>query len=426
VAGLVYYRRANKKVTNAPLSPEVQEVNPVNPMHPSMAGSAFQWTDQSIVQQLMKKNWQKGTLLGRGNFGSVYLALLGGGQQLAVKQIDASAQDEEDTQDLIREIGVMRDLDHPNVVRYYYASFDDADKMINIFMEYVPGGSLAKLVRGMDCNLGVDQARAYTQQILQGLEYLHSHKIVHRDIKGDNVLIDATGVCKITDFGTAKKMEGQTMAPQQHGTMAGTPNWMAPEIITNAAEGVGKQGEKADVWSVGCTVVELLNRGTPPWPQFTTQWAAIYHIAQATDTPEGIPEDLPEVCREFVLRCLTRDPEARPNVKECLQHPWMVGNDQDAVEACRVDSGSASQPVREDEGIRQMMAAQRTDVSTDAGGSVLAASIADTPKQTPRADPVELGSASDSVKKADGSSGPANPQKNASATSIDVLPKTVN
>lgn len=203
-------------------------------------------------------------------------------------------------------------------------------------MEFVPGGSLARLVKTMDCALGEEQARAYIRQVLRGLEYLHEHGIIHRDIKGDNVLVDtAGGMCKISDFGSSKKTHatfgGSTSSGGVGGpargaaqTIAGTPNWMAPEVIT--CQGVlGDHAAKADVWSVGCTSIELLNRGQPPWPTFSSQWAAIYHIGNATGPPEGIPDFLSEACLDFVLGCLTRDPVARQSVAMCLQHRWIIG-----------------------------------------------------------------------------------------------------
>eukprot|EP00662_Eupelagonemidae_sp_cell21_P056712 gene56712-biopygen26765 len=169
-------------------------------------------------------------------------------------------------------------------------------------------------------------------RILCGVAYLHGHGIIHRDIKGDNeafqknvfiwdekpilghnVLVDtATGLgeVKISDFGSSR-VAGATAAAC---TLAGTPNWMAPELITRPTA-LGAEAPKVDVWSVGCTVVdqqmnsgsanavvELLNRGVPPWPQFDSQWAALHHIAAAAGPPEGIPTSLSEPCRALVDR----------------------------------------------------------------------------------------------------------------------------
>ncbi|KAJ9453775.1 Mitogen-activated protein kinase kinase kinase ANP1 [Diplonema papillatum] len=278
-------------------------------------------TTPDVIRALIAGDWTRGKLLGRGQFGSVYLALLPNGVALAAKQLDAHNQSEEDLQSYLREIGTMRDLDHPNIVKYYYACYDNVEKLVTLFMEYVPGGSLGKMVRSMDKPLSEMQGRIFIRQILLGLYYLHEHFVIHRDIKGDNILFDATeGVCKISDFGSSKKL-AQTVGSQTIAkTITGTPNWMAPEVITNA--GLAEHNEKVDIWSVAATTVEILNKGTPPWPEFTTHWAAIYHIASSA-SPPPIPAFFSEGAIEFLLLCFQRDPSLRPSCSELLDHPWL-------------------------------------------------------------------------------------------------------
>eukprot|EP01062_Namystynia_karyoxenos_P084526 TRINITY_DN9967_c0_g1_i1.p1 TRINITY_DN9967_c0_g1~~TRINITY_DN9967_c0_g1_i1.p1 ORF type:complete len:760 (+),score=160.71 TRINITY_DN9967_c0_g1_i1:206-2485(+) len=310
-----------------------------------------------ILHALSKGKWTKGQLLGRGQFGSVYLALLPQGQAVAVKMVDGSQQDEAENSEMVREIETMRELSHPYIVKYYFASYVAQEQLINIFMEYVPGGSLARLVRQMDAVLGEAQASVYTSQILQGLQYLHDHSIVHRDIKGDNVLVDTSeGTCKISDFGSSKKhVQGTLQASAAAGTIAGTPNWMAPEMITQQGSLQPALAAKVDVWSVGCTVVEILNRGKPPWPPFQSLWAAVYHITHAEGLPEGIPETLSDSCRDFVERCLRRDPVERPSATELLSHPFVLGE-----EPTTADSGSgSSEPANVDEKIGELLEENR-------------------------------------------------------------------
>eukprot|EP01064_Diplonema_japonicum_P035697 TRINITY_DN7820_c0_g1_i1.p1 TRINITY_DN7820_c0_g1~~TRINITY_DN7820_c0_g1_i1.p1 ORF type:complete len:942 (+),score=108.03 TRINITY_DN7820_c0_g1_i1:30-2828(+) len=280
----------------------------------------------AVVNFLSAGKWTKGELIGRGTFGSVYLALLPGGNALAVKQLDASSQTQADVQSYTKEVTLMRELEHPNVVRYFFATFSEADQLISLFMEYVPGGSLGRLVRKTTSRLSETQGIVYLRQICTGLDYLHSRGVVHRDIKGDNILIDTSeGVCKISDFGSSKKIQ-KTCGQQQTiaKTITGTPNWMAPEMITDITNTV--HDEKVDVWSIGCTVVEILNKGNPPWPEFPTQWAAIYHIANSGNIPE-VPSFLSKVCADFVLMCLRRNSSDRPTVSTLLKHPWLVENE---------------------------------------------------------------------------------------------------
>ena len=105
---------------------------------------------------------------------------------------------------LQREIGLLKDLDHENIVRYLGSQLDD--DFLNIFLEYVPGGSVAAML----ANYGPFEeplVRSYVRQILQGLDYLHEREIIHRDIKGGNILVDNNGVIKISDFGISQRVE---------------------------------------------------------------------------------------------------------------------------------------------------------------------------------------------------------------------------
>ena len=120
------------------------------------------------------------------------------------------------------------------------------------------GGSLLAIVNKFGA-LPEEATRRYTRQILAGLEYLHFNSVIHRDIKAANVLVDRNGVCKLADFGTAKKVHELN---SQKNSMTGTVNWMAPEVIKQE-----KYGRAADIWSVGCTVYEMIT-GQPPWSEF--------------------------------------------------------------------------------------------------------------------------------------------------------------
>eukprot|EP01064_Diplonema_japonicum_P001729 TRINITY_DN11148_c0_g1_i1.p1 TRINITY_DN11148_c0_g1~~TRINITY_DN11148_c0_g1_i1.p1 ORF type:complete len:618 (+),score=83.88 TRINITY_DN11148_c0_g1_i1:54-1907(+) len=273
----------------------------------------------------IKDQWQRGNLVGRGQYGAVYIAILPGGHVLAVKQIDAVsvATDPVARTAYLHEIESLQSLYHPNIVMYYGASFDPEARLINLFMEYVSGGSLAKFVKNLPGTLPEEAGKAYIKQVLRGLEYLHSHNIVHRDIKGDNILINhQEGIVKITDFGSSRKIH-QTIATMPGGTLTGTPNWMAPEMITSQLYEEIPFKKKLDVWSVGCTVVEMLNRGRPPWPTFTSHWAALFHIANSTEVPDGIPEHITVECKSFITMCLKRSVEERAAISDLLEHEWL-------------------------------------------------------------------------------------------------------
>eukprot|EP01060_Flectonema_neradi_P015906 TRINITY_DN22537_c0_g1_i1.p1 TRINITY_DN22537_c0_g1~~TRINITY_DN22537_c0_g1_i1.p1 ORF type:complete len:619 (+),score=89.50 TRINITY_DN22537_c0_g1_i1:56-1912(+) len=284
----------------------------------------------SFKQQFdIKDSWQRGNLVGRGQFGTVYVALLPGGHVLAVKQIDATdvMNDHAARSQYIHEIEALQNMSHPYIVKYFGAYLDTETRMINLFMEYVSGGSLARFVKSLPYCLEEDAVKVYIRQILEALLYLHSHNVVHRDIKGENVLLNTEeGTVKITDFGSSRKIQ-RTLQTAGGATLTGTPNWMAPEMITAQVYNDIPHKEKIDVWSVGCTTVELLCKGKPPWPAFDTQWSALYYIANSKDlVPDGIPDDVSADCRNVIERCLDRDPATRISVSELLKHPWFYGS----------------------------------------------------------------------------------------------------
>ncbi|GIL92155.1 hypothetical protein Vretifemale_19716 [Volvox reticuliferus] len=155
----------------------------------------------------------------------------------------------------------------------------------------------------------------YTRQLLLGLAYLHAQRTVHRDVKGANLLLEKTGVLKLADFGMAKQLMEQVSFTR---SFKGSAYWMAPEVIKQQGYGV-----QADIWSVGCTVLEMAT-GKPPWSQCTSQVQAIFKIASSPDLP-AIPEHLSPQASEFILLCLQRDPAARPTAEELLRHPFVTG-----------------------------------------------------------------------------------------------------
>lgn len=126
-------------------------------------------------------------------------------------------------------------------------------EFLKIYMEFVDGGSIASLIKTYN-PFTENIAARYTKQILEGLEYLHYHKVVHWDIKGANVLVTRNGVVKLSDFGSAKRICSYEVS------MIGTIAWMAPEVI--AAKGYNWF---ADIWSLGCTVYEMLTGKPPFW-----------------------------------------------------------------------------------------------------------------------------------------------------------------
>ncbi|KAK9907344.1 hypothetical protein WJX75_001831 [Coccomyxa subellipsoidea] len=266
-------------------------------------------------------NWTRGELLGAGAFGRVYLGLNNDtGQLMAVKQVLISKDENvagrvvEHVQSLEAEVNVLKHLDHPNIVRYL--GTDKNEQHLNIFLEFVPGGSIASLLAKFG-SFKESVIRVYARQILLGLEYLHHNKIMHRDIKGANILVDHTGLVKVADFGASKKIEDLVTMDSGFKSIKGTPYWMAPEVIKQTGH-----GRQADIWSVACTVIEMAT-GKPPWSQFQSQVSALFHIASSKEPPV-IPEVLSKEGRDFLLQCFNRVPKERPSASRLLRHPWLA------------------------------------------------------------------------------------------------------
>jgi mitogen-activated protein kinase kinase kinase ANP1 len=156
---------------------------------------------------------------------------------------------------LQNEINLLRNLQHPNIVRYIGTEVNPSS--LSIFLEYIPGGSLKSLIEKFGC-LEEAVVRTYSRQLLLGLEYLHRSGFAHRDIKGANCLVGNDGVIKLADFGASKHwrstaaVSGANLSQKSGEGITGTPSWMAPEVIRDQDKQI--PWKKADVWSLGCTV----------------------------------------------------------------------------------------------------------------------------------------------------------------------------
>ncbi|KAK3010318.1 hypothetical protein RJ639_011388 [Escallonia herrerae] len=257
--------------------------------------------------------WKKGQLLGRGTFGHVYLGFNSeSGEMCAMKEVTLFSDDarsKECAQQLGQEIALLSRLRHPNIVQYYGS--ESVDDKLYIYLEYVSGGSIYKLLQDYG-QLGEMALRSYTQQILSGLAYLHAKNTIHRDIKGANILVDPNGRVKLADFGMAKHITGQSCPL----SFKGSPYWMAPEVIKNT----GGCNLAVDIWSLGCTILEMATT-KPPWSQYEGV-AALFKIGNSKELP-AIPDHLSDEGKDFVRLCLQRNPLQRPTAAQLLEHPFV-------------------------------------------------------------------------------------------------------
>jgi mitogen-activated protein kinase kinase kinase 1 len=269
---------------------------------------------------LEKVHWVKGPLLGTGAYSSCYQARdVRTGVIMAVKQISFcrnSAQEQEKVIEAIsEEIHMMSRLSHPNIVRILGATKQGCH--FNMFVEWMPGGSVAYLL-GEYGAFTENVLVSYTRQVLRGLAYLHDNHILHRDLKGANLLVDSTGqTLRIGDFGASARLASQaTGAGEFQGQLLGTIAFMAPEVLRGES-----YGRACDVWSVGCVMIEI-STTKPPWnaTDVSNHLALIFKIASSVDSPP-IPENLSPPVRDLMLRCLEQNSEDRPSAKELLLHP---------------------------------------------------------------------------------------------------------
>lgn len=253
--------------------------------------------------------WQKGDLLGRGSFGSVYEGITGDGFFFAIKEVSLLDQGSEGRQSIIQleqEIALLRKFEHENIVQYYGTEKDESH--LYIFIELVTKGSLLSLYQKY--TLQEQAVSSYTRQILHGLKYLHNQGVVHRDIKCANILVDTNGLVKLADFGLAKATKLNDVK-----SCKGTVFWMAPEVVKSQ----GGYGVPADIWSLGCTVLEMLT-GRFPYSNFECM-QALYRIGKG-ERPQ-IPDSLSKDAKDFIRKCLQVDPSSRSTAAQLLDHPFV-------------------------------------------------------------------------------------------------------
>ncbi|KAF8350145.1 MAP kinase [Amanita rubescens] len=267
--------------------------------------------------------WVRGELIGKGTYGRVYLAMNANtGEMMAVKQVELpqTASDRNDSrqtsvvQALKLESETLKELDHPHIVQYL--GFEETPANLSIFLEYVPGGSVGTclLKHGrFDENV----TKSFTYQILDGLDYLHSKGILHRDLKADNILVEMSGICKISDFGISKRTDD--IGGGAFTAMQGTVFWMAPEVINTQKKGYNF---KVDIWSVGCVVLEMW-AGKRPWTG--EEMVAVMFKLYQSKLPPPVPEDvkLSEQADDFRMRCFAINPEERATAAELMVHPYL-------------------------------------------------------------------------------------------------------
>ena len=270
-------------------------------------------------QSIMEDQLVKHCVIGEGSFGKVYMVnSKNGGRLLAVKSSFSCFC----SSSLLREEEIIRYMGPcPHIIHCfggYYSSMEFEDNWVyNLILEYAPGGTLRNLMQRRGGKLPESEVQDYARMILRGLLYMHQKGVVHCDLKPDNVLVfpqvGGGNVVKITDFGLAKIDGEEEETPV---SFRGTPAYMPPESLA-----LKQYDPIMDIWSLGCTVIEMVT-GKSVWADCKIKGGMVNYVVGEKQVPK-IPEYLSQSGKDFLVRCLERDPKLRWTAEMLLNHAFL-------------------------------------------------------------------------------------------------------
>uniref|UniRef100_A0AAZ3NR48 non-specific serine/threonine protein kinase n=1 Tax=Oncorhynchus tshawytscha TaxID=74940 RepID=A0AAZ3NR48_ONCTS len=253
--------------------------------------------------------------LGDGAFGKVYKAKNKETGALAAAKV-IETKTEEELEDYMVEIDILAKCDHRYIVKLLDAFYHDAKLWIMI--EFCPGGAVDATMLELDRGLMEPQIQVICRQTLEALVYLHSIKIIHRDLKAGNILLTLDGDIKLADFGVSAK---NTKTLQRRDSFIGTPYWMAPEVVMCETMKDAPYDYKADIWSLGITLIELAQI-EPPHHELNPM-RVLLKIAKSEPPTLEQPNKWSQEFKDFLKKSLDKNPESRPNAAQLLEHPFV-------------------------------------------------------------------------------------------------------
>ncbi|KAH8055932.1 MAP kinase kinase kinase [Aureococcus anophagefferens] len=248
--------------------------------------------------------WKLGKLIGSGSYAAscirddVREILTGKTMRHRYRRARRATPLKKHLEETHREIAILSTLKHDNIVKYLGSEIDEPEAKIHIFQEWVPGGTLAANVKAFGGTFDDAITRRYLRHVLNGLVFLHAQRVVHRDIKGENVLISDTGVAKLADFGASKRLG-------EEGTLMQTGSLRGHALLHGAGTDDG-QGRR------------------PQTKNFKTPYALMIAVCRSSDGPPVDGYDLSPELLDFIGRCFTRDAERRPSADDILRHAFLA------------------------------------------------------------------------------------------------------
>ncbi|XP_027236505.1 STE20-like serine/threonine-protein kinase isoform X11 [Penaeus vannamei] len=253
--------------------------------------------------------------LGDGAYGKVYKAIHKETKQYAaLKQVVLEA--EEDLETFMIEIDILSECKHENIVELLEAYHFDGK--LWMYLEYCDGGAMDSIMVDLDRPLTEPQIAYVCKYLCRALVYIHSNKVIHRDLKAGNVLLTMDGGVKLADFGVSAKNKNTY---DKRGTFIGTPYWLAPEVILCETFIDAKYDYKADVWSLGISLIEFAQMDPP---NHEVSPVRVMLKIQKSEPPKlDYPSRYSKEFNDFIAKCLTKDPALRPSATELLKHPFI-------------------------------------------------------------------------------------------------------
>ncbi|XP_006183053.1 STE20-like serine/threonine-protein kinase isoform X1 [Camelus ferus] len=254
--------------------------------------------------------------LGDGAFGKVYKAQNKETSVLAAAKV-IDTKSEEELEDYMVEIDILASCDHPNIVKLLDAFYYENN--LWILIEFCAGGAVDAVMLELERPLTESQIQVVCKQTLEALNYLHDNKIIHRDLKAGNILFTLDGDIKLADFGVSAK---NTRTIQRRDSFIGTPYWMAPEVVMCETSKDRPYDYKADVWSLGITLIEMAEI-EPPHHELNPM-RVLLKIAKSEPPTLAQPSKWSSNFKDFLKKCLEKNVDSRWNTSQLLQHPFVT------------------------------------------------------------------------------------------------------